>query len=129
MTKRYRVLIADKNPRIRDYLKREFTIAGYVVCLAESSEELLKIIYGPSRLDLLIIDPDLPDADVAVLSKKLRDRVPQLPVVLHTLDPEMKFARISPNLSQMVEKNGGSVENLKMAVAGMLAGSEQPQPK
>jgi DNA-binding NtrC family response regulator len=123
--KRYRVLIADKNPRIRDYLKREFTMAGYTVRLAESSEELLKLIYGPFRLDLLIIDPDLPDVDVAVLSKKLQDRVPQLPVVLHTLDPDLKFTRFSKNLSQLVEKNGCSVENLKRVVAGMLAAYEQ----
>jgi DNA-binding NtrC family response regulator len=119
--KRYRVLIADKNPRIRDYLKREFTMAGYIVHLAESSEQLLKLIYGPSRLDLLIIDPDLPDVDVALLTKKLQDRVPRLPVVLHTLDPDLKSTRFSLSPSELVEKNGGSVENLKKTVAGMLA--------
>jgi len=106
------------------YLKREFTMAGYIVRLAESSDQVLKLIYGPSRLDLLIIDPDLPDADVSVLSKKLGDRVPQLPVVLHTLDPDLKSSWLFLNRSQLVEKNGCSVENLKKVVAGMLADSD-----
>lgn len=60
MSKRYHVLIADKNPHIRDFLKREFTTAGYVVRLAESSAQLLKMVYGPTRLDLLIIDRTCP---------------------------------------------------------------------
>ena len=128
MIERYRVLIADKNPRIRMYLRREFTMAGYIVHLAENSNQVLKLIYGPCRLDLLIIDPDLPDGDVSVLSKKLQDRVPQLPVVLHTLDPDSKSGRFFLNRSQLVEKNGCSVENLKKAAAGMLAAYEhRPQ--
>lgn len=121
MIKRYRVLIADKNPRIRNFLKREFTTAGYFVRLAENGEQLLKIIYGPTQLDLLIMDPDLPDADFTYLSKKLHDRVPQLPVVLHTLDTDLKGTRPSLHLAQWVEKNGCSVENLKKAVAGILS--------
>lgn len=128
VTKRFRVLIADKNPRIRKYLKREFTMAGYVVRLAESSDQLLKLIYGPFRLDLLIIDPDLPDVDVSVLARKLQDRIPQLPVVLHTLEPDLKSGRLFLNRSQWVEKNGCSVDNLKKAVARMLADSEHTPP-
>lgn len=128
MSKRYHVLIADKNPHIRDFLKREFTTAGYVVRLAESSAQLLKMVYGPTRLDLLIIDPDLPDVDLSVLSRKLQDRVPQLPVVLHTLDTQVEKLRLPLRLAQLVEKNGCSVENLKSTVAGMLAALQRPAP-
>lgn len=126
MIKQYHVLIADRNPRIRDLLKREFTKAGYVVCLAESSETLLKIVFGPTPLDLLIIDPDFPNTDLTVLSQKLRDRVPQLPVILHALDTDLKSIRLPLHLAQLVEKNGCSVENLKKTVAGMLAMCNQP---
>lgn len=121
MSKRYCLLIADKNPRIRTFLKREFTTAGYNVRLAESGDQLLKIVYGPSRLDLLIIDPDLPDTDLSVITRKLRDRVPPLPVVLHTLDDDLASVAPPIRLSNWVEKNGGSVENLKTTVARMLA--------
>lgn len=124
MIKRYRVLIADKNPHIRRFLKREFTMAGYAVLLADSSKALLKLIYGPSRLDLLIIDPDLPDVDVTILSQRLRDRVPPLPVILHTLDPDVNASGFSLIPAELVEKNGGSVEKLKMTVAGLLSASE-----
>ena len=123
MIKRYRVLIADKNPRIRRFLKREFTTAGYLVSLAENSEQVLKFLYGPTRLDLLIIDPDFPDADVAHLSKKLDDRVPQIPVILHSLDTDSNCTGAPLRPVQWVEKNGCSVEKLKRAVAGILAKS------
>lgn len=118
---RYCLLIADRNPHIRNFLKREFITAGYRVRLAESGDELLKIIYGPSRLDLLIVDPDLPDTDLAVITRKLGDRVPPLPVVLHTLDNDLALVMPSMRQSSWVEKNGGSVERLKAIVAGMLA--------
>lgn len=124
MINRYRVLIADKNPRIRKFLKREFTMAGYAVRLAENSEALLKLVYGSSRLDLLIIDPDLPDVDVTLLARKLRDRVPPLPVVLHSLDPDTVSSQFSLYPSELVEKNGGSVETLKETVAAILAMAE-----
>jgi len=121
VTKRYRVLIADKNPRIRDFLKREFITAGYIVRLVESGDQLLKILCARVPMDLLIIDPDFPDTDFSVLTKRLQEHVPHLPVVLHTLDTDMKTAPLPLNLAQWVEKNGCSVEDLKKTVAGMLA--------
>ena len=99
-------------------------MAGYAVRLADSSESLLKLIYGPSRLDLLILDPDLPDVDSAFLSQKLRDRVPPLPVVLHTLDPDITSPGFSITPAERVEKNGSSVEDLKKTVSKMLDASE-----
>jgi DNA-binding NtrC family response regulator len=127
--KRYRVLIADKNPRIRKFLKREFTLAGYAVRLADNSESLLKIIYGPTRLDLLIIDPDMPDVDITCLSRKLSDRIPPLPVILHTLDPELISLQFSQTPAELVEKNGGSIENLKKTVTGLLGASNHNHHK
>jgi len=125
VSKRFHVLIADKNPHIRNFLKREFTTAGYIVRVAESSEQLLKMVYEPMRLDLLIIDPDLPDADFTLLSRKLRDRVPQLPVVVHTLDASSENLRLPFRIAQRVEKNGCSVESLKKTVAGMLSARQR----
>ncbi|BBO80391.1 hypothetical protein DSCO28_09570 [Desulfosarcina ovata subsp. sediminis] len=121
MTKPYHLLIADKNPHIRNFLKREFTASGYIVHLAETGKELLNITYGPTPLDLLIIDPDFPDADESYLTKKLQNRMPQLPVVLHTLNTELDTGFPPLRVAQLIEKDGSSVENLKQAVAKMLA--------
>jgi DNA-binding NtrC family response regulator len=122
---RYRLLIADRNPRIRDFLKREFTLVGYEVRLAENSEQVLSIVLEAPLPDLLIIDPDFPDADSSTLLKILQDRVPRLPVVLHTLDADLKSAQLPWNRVQWVEKNGSSVEKLKQTVAGNLSASRQ----
>jgi DNA-binding NtrC family response regulator len=125
VTIRYRLLIADKNPRIRDFLKREFTTVGYTVRLAETGEQLLKILSARVPVDLLIIDPDFPDTDYSVLTKTLQEHIPPLQVVLHTLDADMNTPGLHPKPTQWVEKNGCSVENLKKTVAGMLAIHQQ----
>ncbi|WP_083455811.1 response regulator [Desulfosarcina cetonica] len=126
MKEQYRLLIADRNPRIRDYLKREFTTAGYIVYLAENGKQLIKLLYGPTHLDLLIVDPDFPDAEATVLSKKLQDRVPQLPVVLHTLDTELETGFPHLRRAKLIEKKGCSVESLKKAVVMLLAAQKTP---
>lgn len=126
---RYCLLIADRNPRIRKFLKREFTTAGYRVKLAESGDEFLKIVYGPYHLDLVIVDPDLPGTDLAMITRKLHDRVPPLPIVVHTLDRDLQAMMPQLSLSGWVEKAGGSVESLKSMVAGMLARRRHERPE
>ena len=120
MMDRFCLLIADRNPRIRNFLKREFIAAGYRVRLAESGEQFLNLVYGPSRLDLIIVDPDLPGTDLSIITRKLRDRVPPLPVVMHTLDSDLKSVVPPLRQTRWVEKNGSSVEHLKAIVASML---------
>ncbi len=120
------ILIADKNPHIRDFLRREFHAAGYSVDVADNCRQLLNMIDGPHSPVLLIIDPDLPDADFVDLAEILRDRVPPLRIVLHSLEPEQRGRRWPIHRSCWVEKNGCSIENLKRTVAGMLPAGRRP---
>jgi len=56
---------------------------GYGVQLAKNVQEVLKKVYHTEALDLLILDPDLPGTDKLFLLKKLQNRIPALPVVVH----------------------------------------------
>ena len=93
---------------------------GYRVGLAKNVQEVLKKVYRSETLDLLILDPDLPGAEILSLFKKLQDRIPVLPVVVHTYLKD--YNNHTDILSEVafVEKSGSSVEGLKKMVCEIL---------
>ena len=122
------ILVADRNPNVRTFLKRELTAAGYRIRLAENGREVVKWVYHQAPLDLLILDPDLPDLEASAVLKKLKNRIPLLPIIVHTfLSDYENYANITIR-SAFVEKKGNSVEHLKQAVSEILGGVRQ-QPK
>ena len=93
---------------------------GYRVRLAKNVQEVLKQVYHSETLDLLILDPDLPGTDKLALLKKLQNRIPALPVVVHTYLAD--YTDYTNELSKLafVEKSGSSVESLKKMVHEIL---------
>jgi DNA-binding NtrC family response regulator len=116
----FTVLIADRNPHVRCFLKRELAAEGFQVIIAESGQEIIKWCFGPQPLDLVVIDPDLPDMDSAFLLKKLSGRIPPLPVVLHTLPGEENTDDMR-GMIVFVEKGGQSIDRLKGVIADILS--------
>jgi DNA-binding NtrC family response regulator len=107
------ILIADRNPRVRSFLKRELEAEGYRVRLAETGHEMLDLVFEQVPLDLLILDPDLPDTDSRSLLKKVRDRIPPLPVIIHTFLSDCPDVVKAIPAEAFVEKGANSVEDLK----------------
>jgi DNA-binding NtrC family response regulator len=123
MQKEFNLLIVDRNPHIRNFLKREFQSAGYTVQLAKNSRELVDLIYGSTSIDLVIIDPDFPDASQMNLFKTIEDRVPALPFVIHS--DLNNYIELTSHISKpaFVPKQGGSSETLKDVVWSLLKAS------
>jgi DNA-binding NtrC family response regulator len=126
MQKEFNLLIVDRNPHIRNFLKREFQSEGYTVRLAKNSRELLNLIYSSAPIDLVIIDPDIPDVSQPNLLKSLEDRIPTLPFVIHS-DPD-DYLESTSHISKaaFVPKQGSSSEALKDVVWNLL---KEPNPK
>ena len=120
MQKEFTILIADRNPHVREFLKREMIAAGYRIRLAENGKEVVKWTYHQEPLDLLILDPDLPDLEESAVMQKLRNRIPVLPVILHTYMPGHENDWNLLAEAVFVEKQGNSIERLKQVVANML---------
>ena len=116
----YCILITDRNPHVREYLKREMTAAGYRIRLAKNGREVLKWIFYPEPLDLLILDPDLPDVDKLSVYQRVQDRIPSLPVVIHTFSADAGDFESLYKEAVFVEKCGNSAERLKTAVSNIL---------
>ena len=120
LEKKIKILIADRNSNVREFLRRELLAEGYSVELAENGREVLKWAYHREPADLLILDPDLPDAEESLLLKKLKQRIPYLPVVFHTFFSDYLSASKIINPTEFVEKGGSSIEKLKKVVTEIL---------
>jgi len=116
----YEILIADRNPHIRDFLRRELRAVGYTVQMVENSKELLKQIDANTLIRLLILDPDFPGIDSITLGRRLADRNPQLPVIMHCVRGTGDFFDLNDNEVIRIEKNGSSIEVLKKTIRNII---------
>jgi CheY-like chemotaxis protein len=116
----WKILVADRNPHIRKFLKRELAAAGYNVWIAENAKELLKHVYGHKQINLLVLDPDFPGIDATDLYQKLAVQLPQLSVVLHGISRTDDHFDGAGNSVLRIEKNGSSVEVLKQTIRDIL---------
>jgi len=117
------ILIADRNPHVRRFLQRELQAEGYRVFLAQNGQEILNVAFTPLPLDLVVLDPDFPDTDSADLLSKLRDRIPPLPLVIHSFLTEDGPGGEFPGADAFIEKGANSIEQLKRYLAEKLPAS------
>ncbi len=120
MKKEFTILIADRNPHVRTFLQREMTAAGYQVRLADNGREVLKLAFQGGPLDLIILDPDFFDADQTVLVKQLQNRIPLLPIVIHSYQFDDALYRLDSRNIIFIEKREDSVELLKQVANEIL---------
>ena len=118
LNEEFTILIADRNRHVREFLWRELKADGYKVRLARSGEETLKAVYDQDPLHLVIIDPDF--ADLSNVLDKIQDRIPAIPVVVHTLSPERLEGLWLSDTVTIVEKRGSSIMNLKELISSLF---------
>jgi len=114
----FTIVIADRNPHVRGFLQREMSREGYRIRLAENARDLLQWAFNHEPVDLIILDPDLPDAVDTHLLDALQDRTPPVPIVIHS-----HYANALPVARPTfipVEKGGSSVERLKQIAENLL---------
>jgi len=93
---------------------------GYRVHLAKSGQEVIKWVYHSEPLDLVILDLDLPGAGETEVLEKINDRMPPLPVVVHTFLSEYNNHPAVLSAAGLVEKNASSINRLKEIVSQVL---------
>lgn len=114
-----KILIADRNRNVRDFLRRELSAEGYVVEVARDGREVLGRINGDDPPHLLILDLEIPYLDEPEVWARLKDRQPPLPVVIHTFLPEYPTHLTLPIAVAFLEKKGDT-DLLKAVVADMI---------
>jgi len=119
MAKKVTILIADRNPNVREFLKREMTAENYRVILADDAKASLKTAFESHPVDILIIDPDLPDMESSDIISKLKCRTPPLPIVVHAL-PGGEIDCDGFSSSIFIEKGSRSIEVIKRIIRDII---------
>ena len=114
-----KILIADRNRHVRDFLRRELSAEGYRVEVARDGREMLGRINGEDPPHLLILDLEIPYLDEPEVWSRLKDRQPALPVVIHTFLPEYPTNLTLPIAAAFLEKKGDT-DLLKTVVAEVI---------
>jgi len=114
------IVVADRNPRVRNLLKRELASSGLKIRLAENAGELLDIVYSRTPISLLVLDPDLPGIEDFNIFKRLKDRNPALPIILHEIRGADTPLDLDDKTVLRIEKNGYSIEVLKKSICELL---------
>ena len=119
-TNRFMILIADRNPHVRKFLSRELAAEGYRVLTAKDGREVLRILDAGEPPDLLVFDLEIPDVSGLQILKKLQDRDPPLPVVVHTFLNEYANHPAVKKSAAFIEKTGENIDGLKVVIRGVL---------
>jgi two-component system response regulator AtoC len=77
----HRVLVIDDDPGVRDYLEALVSRQGYDVSAAAGGEEALRLL-DEVRPDLITLDVVLPGMDGLETLKQLKQRLPDVPVIM-----------------------------------------------
>jgi len=112
-----KLLIVDNDDVLRELLARNFSIQGYEVTALGHPREALEIAPVES-FDAALLDGRLPQYDGIELMKKLKDKQPDLPIIILSAHADREFRdRCTENGAfAYLRKPSGLVE-LESAVA------------
>jgi CheY-like chemotaxis protein len=119
-TDSFSVLIADRNPRVRDFLSRELISDGYRAKIARDGREVLQMIEADESYELLILDLDMPHVGGLSVLKTIQRRKPSLPVIIHTFLTEYEQHPAVRRAAGFLEKRGNNIDGFKAMVLQVL---------
>ncbi|NVM20202.1 MAG: response regulator [Desulfobacterales bacterium] len=120
MTDTFNILIADRNPHVREFLRRELAGEGYRVQVARNGREVVMMTNADDPPDLLILDLDIPHVSGLAILEQLQDSKPPVPVVVHTLLAEYANHPTVQKAAAFVEKKGNNIDAFKQVVSDVL---------
>ncbi len=124
MKKNYNIIVADRDRQVRAFLSREMILAGYSVWQVKNGFELLNQLAGKEQMDLLILDPDFPDADEELIFIEVADKCPLLPIIVHAYSLNTCIVASSKNPVIFVEKHGNSIDLLIKNITVILQNNQ-----
>ncbi len=120
-----KILIADRNRHVREFLCRELMDEGYLVEAARDGREVLQMLNSQNPPALLILDLELPYLNELQVLGVLQEKLPLLPVLIHSFLPESE--QHLPPATAFLEKREDT-NLLKEVVAELLGKKKFPGP-
>jgi len=120
MANGFSILIADRNPHVRKFLRQELSTDGFHVLIAKNGQEVLRLLNEGDLPDLLILDLDIPHVSGLEILKKLQDQELRFPIVVHTFLTKYADHPAVRNSAAFVEKTGDNVDGFKLVINDVL---------
>ncbi len=114
-----RILIVERNRRMRDFLRREFSRRNFIVEDAANGNELFSKLDSESPTHLVVLAVNTPEGLDGGLLQQLVTNYPNIPVILHSYLEELSEDPFLQKVAAMVEKSGNP-ENLTRMVSVVL---------
>ncbi len=117
----WRILVTDRNPRVRRLLCRELEREGFRVLSASGWNEIARAV--SNGVDCVVMDLNLTSQagqDGSVLLEQLKLNAPHIPVVVHAFSSEEALEADALRLASAVVEKSGNTEGLKAAVHRVL---------
>jgi signal transduction histidine kinase/DNA-binding response OmpR family regulator/ligand-binding sensor domain-containing protein len=76
------VLVIDDNATNREILKSQLEQWKFLPVITESGAEALNVLASKQTINLIISDMNMPDMDGVQLTKKIRKKLPEIPIIL-----------------------------------------------
>lgn len=116
MIHQFRILVADRNRHVREFLSRELAKDSFFVLeTAADGLELLTRLQRSPLPDLLVLDLELPLLQVCEMAEKLREMGVEIPIVLHSFPPEVLIPCKLEEIGPFVEKSE-NIQGLKETI-------------
>ena len=117
-----RILLADDDPGVRDSLVAALQSEGYLVLPARDGQEALNLV-ASTRVDLVLLDLNMPVKNGWDTFEQLTAVDPLLPVIIITARPNQWFTALRAGVGALLEKPL-SIPRLLETVSALL--SEAP---
>jgi len=116
------IVVSDRNPNVRELLKREMIEEGHRVRIARNAKEVLRCISHNEPVDILILDPNLPDASEVNILEKINRLTSSFTLIVHAFPYDFNQDDMAGK-AFYVEKGEDSIEQLKKMIK--LASNEK----
>ncbi|RMF92666.1 MAG: response regulator [Candidatus Schekmanbacteria bacterium] len=83
-TEKCKILIIEDSPFLLKLYSEELTEEGYMVKGCLDGAQALKMVKMNSDIDLIILDAKLPRMDGREFCKKVKERLPSIPVIVNS---------------------------------------------
>jgi len=123
-----KILVADRNRHVRDFLRRELTAEGYLVLVAKDGREVQEFLQGRTPPDLIILDPEIPFLEVLAAPETPQEDKPRIPMILHFFGEDQVLGTRLAGVVACLEKSADPAR-LKQLLAEVLGHGGRRPPR
>jgi DNA-binding response OmpR family regulator len=110
------LLVVDDDESIRLLLRDEFCDNGYNVVTAIDGEEGI-VAFNEQSIDVVVLDLNMPKLSGEEVAKRLKERAPEVPVIVYTANPERLEDNDEVAYNELVYKSSDLEELVKRVEA------------